>query len=193
MSDWWTAVDNCAGEGYAPVSWPDVQAVRQLQQGAGTSGQAPVGMRPPSFKEMSHDLRDPAGRPGHTSSAQEVPEGTVPDGPDLPHVRSTRQNSAAFDLPIRQSQRDFMVADGFFLPVAPRDMLVHPPQADGALRWHPQAAIWKSPEEVDPDPAVLHSLGKAWLHRSKLRGMVRQLKGAGGTRIPPEVLPMIDS
>lgn len=163
------AVDHPARGGYSPVSWPDVQHVRHLQQ---------IELKSKSSSQgVSYQHHMPAGTPGLPSNA-DLPRQHGGNNAHRDEVDVTARHCTAVDEASRQTQRESMVADGTFLPVAPRDILVHSPSDEIPLHWHDQASRWAAVADTEPDSTVLHSLGKAWLHRSKLRGMVRQLKGA---------------
>lgn len=103
-------------------------------------------------------------------------------GPHSERNDGIQQNDAVAHTGSRQSQSDLTVLDGTFLPGAPRITPAHSASADTPFRWPGQkshaAAGSLGMEDTEHDPTVLRSLGKAWLNRSKLQGMVRQLKGA---------------
>lgn len=156
-------------QGYSPVQWPDIQDVRQLNQKTPTEH-----MYMPSSQSMPPHPNTQTTRAGVSFSPQQVDELASWNVPP-PEYFNTCQQTTATGFVGTPSQRDSGLLDGTFLPGAPRVMPAHESNANVPVTLPTQAT--SEDEAGDPDPVVLRSLGKAWLHRSKLRGMVRQLKG----------------
>lgn len=162
------------------MSWPDVQNVRHLQHHE-SEGKAPT-------QGASYQQLMPAGTAGLPSKSADLPRVHHGDNGPRDEIDLIARHSTAVDESSRQIHRESILADGTFLPVAPRDVVVHSPSDKSPLHGNDQASKWITAADIEPDSTVLLNLGKAWLHRSKLRGMVRQLKGANNTRILSETV-----
>eukprot|EP00892_Ulva_mutabilis_P008199 jgi/Ulvmu1/5751/UM025_0005.1 len=170
------AASDEALQAYAPVQWPDVHDVRQLNT---MFPLGRVGVPPSHSVRRQPDLHSDGVSPAAVNAPPHYH--SFADGPHSCHADRAWQHSRVAHTAGRNSQQDTSLLDGTFLPGAPRAVSTAC-DANNPHQWlqiPPHSAVDSLPAvAVDPDASVLRSLGKAWLNRSRLRGMVRQLKGS---------------